>query len=65
MSDAEMDRACDGAKWRIARPRLSVGMVVPPIRKRSIPSAPVSITIACSPPAMRTTSSAKFGTIVC
>ena len=26
-----MYRASDGAKWRIARPRLSVGMVVPPI----------------------------------
>ncbi len=41
-----MYRASGGAKWTIARPRLSVGIVVPPILMRSIPSAPVSITIA-------------------
>ena len=60
-----MYRASDGAKWRIARPRLSVGTVVPPILMLSIPSAPVSITIERSPPPTRTTSSAKLGTIVC
>ena len=62
---AEMDRANGAAKWMTARPRLSVGMVVPPILMSSIPSAPVSITIECSAPPILTTSSAKLGTIVC
>ena len=43
-SAAEMYRV-GGAKWMTARPRLSVGMVMPPIVMSFIPSAPVSITM--------------------